>query len=402
VPHTPVVFPTERVCPFDPPPELETLRERRPVARLRYPDGEVGWLVTRHDLVRAVFGDARFSSRTSFLFPVAAADPVATAQLELVRSELEGVMEVTDPPEHGRLRRVHTAFFTSARVGKRRPQLERAVDDAFDALASAGPRTDLVREFVLPACALMTCAFLDVSWDDPQTLRRLLETSRALHRDAAGALAAHEAFTHFVREVIEEKRGDPGGGVLAHLARSEELGEEELVGAVRTLFRDGTQNTAVMLAASIFALLGRRERWEALRLEPGRLEETTEELLRYLTVFQTISTRRALDDVELDGVPIRAGERVSVSLSAANRDPRRFSDPDTFDATRAATGHLAFGYGRHVCLGQHLVRLELQVALARLVDRFPGMTLATPLDEVRVATDSVAWSVPALLVDLEG
>jgi cytochrome P450 len=344
-----------------------------------------------------VFGDARLSSETSFLFPVEPVDPVGTVLYQLVRSDLVGVMEVTDPPAHGRLRRAHTAFFTSARVGERRPQLEQAVADALDALAAAGPQTDLVRAYALPVCALMTCAFLDVPYDDPETLACLLGTSRERHPDAATLQAAQERFTRFVRRVIDAKRGDPGGGVVAELVGDDDLTEEETVGAVRILFRDGTLNSAAMLGVSIFALLGGAAQRDTLLREP---ERTVEELLRYLTVFQTISTRRALEDVELDGVPIRAGERVSVSLSAANRDPRRFADPDAFDETRDATGHLAFGYGRHVCLGQHLVRLELEVALVGLLERFPALRLAGPVDEVALATEGAAWSVPSLPADL--
>jgi cytochrome P450 len=189
---------------------------------------------------------------------------------------------------------------------------------------------------------------------------------------------------------------------LRHLAESGELTEEELVGAVTVLFRDGTHNTALMLGLSLFALLAERERWEAVvRQDPRRMEATVEELLRYLTAFQTISTRRALQDLELGSTRVRASDRVSVSLAAANRDPMRFEDPDRYDPERDATGQLAFGYGRHMCLGQHLVRLELQVGLAGLSDRFPDARLAASFEQVPIATQSVAWSVPQLIVELE-
>lgn len=144
------------------------------------------------------------------------------------------------------------------------------------------------------------------------------------------------------------------------------------------LLAAGLDTTANMITLGTYALLCHPAQRDALRADPGR---AVEELLRYLTIAHT-GARTALEDVELGGETIRAGETVTLSLQAADRDADRFADPDTLDLTRDAVGHVAFGYGIHQCLGQHLARTEMCVAIPALFDRFPGLRLAVPPGEV--------------------
>jgi cytochrome P450 len=125
-----------------------------------------------------------------------------------------------------------------------------------------------------------------------------------------------------------------------------------------------------------------------------------DELLRYVTVFSTSGTRVALADVELEGVTIAAGECVTVSHAAANRDPDKFEHPDCLDVGRSARGHLAFGQGIHTCLGQHVARLELRIALGALIRRFPDLRLAVPVGDLQLHAgfQGTEYSIDALPV----
>jgi cytochrome P450 len=179
---------------------------------------------------------------------------------------------------------------------------------------------------------------------------------------------------------------------------SGELNDVELAGAVFLLFGAGHHTTATMFALSTFFLLSQRDRWEAARANLSSIARTVEELLRYLNPINTPVPRTATADVELNGVVIKAGETVAVCTAQPSGDLDNFPDLNRFDQSREPTPHLAFGYGRHMCLGQHLARLELQVGLEGLMLRFPKLHLSAPIDEVRLEPSNairqelrVAW-----------
>lgn len=407
----PILFPTERSRPFDPPPELGALRQEQPLVPLSYPDGTAGWLVTSHPLVRSVLADARFSSLPGFTFPRpfgGAANANRSAD-EVRREAFVGMMEASDPPQHTRLRQLHTAFFTVRRVNERRAALEQIVAERLDAIERSGSPVDLVTAFTVPVCSMMICEFLGTAVTDRANFEPLIELTTPLlirgpdcdvqSADREKVAAADHTFVCYIEELIERKRAEPADDVLTALATNTDLTRDELIGAIRVLFQDGAQNTSILLGLSVLTLLSHPRQWDALRSDLSSLAQAVEELLRYTTMFQTISTRTAREDVELDGTAIRAGQRVSVALSAANRDPDQFPDPDSLDLARDAKGHVALGHGRHMCLGQHLVRTELEVALGALVRRFPRLRLTgSPLD-TPVYSSGIACGVLSLPVE---
>jgi cytochrome P450 len=172
---------------------------------------------------------------------------------------------------------------------------------------------------------------------------------------------------------------------LSDLITGGQLSAEELPGVTAVLFKAGTDTTVAMFALSVLLLVSDPDWSEVLSCGPARIATATEELLRYLTVFQLGAfTRTATESLELGGITIARGESVWISLAAANRDPARFEMPAVLDLSRDASGHLAFGHGRHMCLGQHLARLELRLGLAALVSRFPHLRLDEPLVNVKL------------------
>ncbi|MFF4223698.1 cytochrome P450 [Streptomyces sp. L500] len=362
-------------CPFDPPAELARLRDTRPLRRMRYPDGHLGWLATGHSAVRAILADRRFSARYELMhFPVAL--PGLTTLPPAPLGDMTGI----DPPEHTRYRRLLAGKFTVRRMRALTARVEEITADHLDAMEREGPGLDLVTAYAHPVPALMICELLGVPEAERAEFRRRAATVGDGSASVEDQYAALAALTAFVRELVTVKRAAPTDDLLSDLTTTE-LTDEELAGIGSFLLSAGLDTTANMIGLGAFALLSHPVQAAALRSDPGLADQAVEELLRYLTVAHT-GMRAALEDVEVDGTLIKAGETVTLSLQAANRDPDRFPEPDALDLRRTATGHVAFGHGIHQCLGQQLARVELRVALPALFTRFPTLRLAVPPEEV--------------------
>ncbi len=193
-------------------------------------------------------------------------------------------------------------------------------------------------------------------------------------------------------------KAEPGAGLLGHAVASGELTDEELTNLGMVLLATGHLPTSSMIALGTFVLLTDADQRTRLMKDPALAGPAVEELLRYLSILQFDVRRAALVDVEIDGHLIAAGETVVLALPVANRDPRRFADPDRLDLGRSATGHLAFGHGVHQCLGQHLARAELRLALTALFARFPDLRLAVPAAEVPIRDRMAVYGVDRLPV----
>ncbi|MEU7071678.1 cytochrome P450 [Streptomyces narbonensis] len=390
----PVTLPTQRAagCPFDPPAGLAELREERPLARMTYPDGHVGWLATGHSTVRAIMGDSRFSSRYELMhypFPGGPEGPLPPAPV--------GDMTGMDAPEHTRFRRILTGKFTVRRMRQLSDRVAEITEEHLDAMERGGPGVDLVEAFARPLPALMICELLGVPYADRERFQGHAHTIMSMDVTPEDRYAAFVGLQEYMAELVAAKRAAPSDDLLGDLARDSDLTDEELVGIGGFLLAAGLDTTANMIAHGTFALLTEPAQADALRADPDLAPQAVEELMRYLTIAHT-SVKSALVDVELDGLLVRAGESVTLSLEAANRDPERFPEPDVLDLHRKATGHLGFGHGIHQCLGQQLARVELAVALPALLRRFPTLRLDVPAEEVPLRTDMSIYGVHRLPV----
>ncbi|RST14442.1 cytochrome P450 [Streptomyces sp. WAC05374] len=389
----PAPLPVDRPegCPFDPPAGLAALREHQPLTRLSYPDGHIGWLATGHTTVRTIAADPRFSSRLELMhypFPGGPDGPLPPAPV--------GDMTGMDAPEHTRFRRLLAGKFTVRRMRELTSRVEQITAEHLDAMERHGPAVDLVEAYAHPVPALMICELLGV----PETGREVFKSRAAAMFDPEASpehqMEAMTRLAEFVHELALDKRARPTDDLLSDLTGTD-LTDEELAGVGSLLLGAGLDTTANMIGLGTFALLSHPDQAAALRADPAIADQAVEELLRYLTIAHT-GARVALEDVEVDGQIVRAGETVTLSLQAANRDPSRFADPDTLDLGRKATGHLAFGHGIHQCLGQQLARVELRVALPALFTRFPSLRLAVPPEEVPLRTAASIYGVQRLPV----
>jgi cytochrome P450 len=382
-------------CPFDPPPALRTLPS---ISRIRLWDGSTPWLATRHADVRALLADRRVSADT-----LREGYPHTSASGRARRTRGLSFINMDDP-EHRRLRRMVTGTFAIRRIQELRPSIQRIVDERIDALLT-GPRpVDLVEAFALPVPSLVICHLLGVPYADhdffQQRTRVLITRDQAVER----AIAAQDELTEYLERIIAEKLADPADDLLSNLAiehvATDELSRREAARTAVLLLIAGHETTANMIALGTLALLEHPEQLAAVRDsdDPELIAGTVEELLRYLTIAHSGRRRIALEDIEIDGQTIPAGDGIVLAGEAANRDEARFPDPDRLDVHRDARGHLAFGFGVHQCLGQPLARLELQVVYGTLYRRIPGLRLAVALEQIPFKHDSNVYGVYELPV----
>ncbi|MFI7612231.1 cytochrome P450 [Nonomuraea terrae] len=382
-------LPRDRPTPFDPPAGLAGLRE---ITRLSYTDGHQGWLVTGYALVRAVMADPRFSARAELQhMPFGPAGPRRPAP--------PGMFLSTDPPEHTRYRRLLTGEFTVRRMRLLTERIEQITRAHLDAMERQGPPADLVESFAAPIPAVVICELLGVPEDERGRFLAHAVTLTRGDRPQEEMMAAVTAMVAHMRELVAARRARPGDDVLSGLTRSD-LTDEELANIGFMLLGAGLDTTANMIALGAFLLLCRPDELAVVRADPGHTDQLVEELLRYLAITPFL-VRTALEDVELGGEPVRAGETVTLSITSANRDPARFPDPDRFDPLRPAGGHVGFGHGVHQCLGQQLARAEMRAAFPALLARLPSLRLAVEPEQVPLRTDTPIYGVHALPVTWE-
>ncbi|MGA4803111.1 cytochrome P450 [Streptomyces lavendulocolor] len=402
-PHPPAwPDPDVVTCPFDFhqaldfDPLLADLMARGPVTRVRLPYGDTeAWLVLSFDGVRRVTADPRFS-RAAIVgrdYPRLTPEPIVSPES----------VNVLDPPRSARLRRAAARAFTKQRVERMTPAVERVTHRLLDAMADHGPPADLARHLSTPLPHHTICELLGVDpADRPVLLRRthrMLATAPAARRAAADAKRyLREYFTG----LVVERRRAPGDDLISAMAGAgdgdgagggegdEPLSDEELAVLAMTLVLSGNDTATCQISNIVYSLLTRPGRWAALADDPGRLPAVLDELLRLIPFRKGVGIPRvALEDVEVEGVRIRAGDFVHVSYLAANRDPAVFRDPHELDPDRPAHPHMTFGWGGHHCVAAPLALAELRVAVGALLARFPGLRLAVPAGEVEWDTATI-------------
>jgi cytochrome P450 len=392
-------LPTTRESPLDPPAEYRRLQEEDPVARLAFPDGSHGWVVSRYDHVRALLADPRISSERALASnPVRQLPPEALELRQIRPGQFIGM----DPPDHTRYRRLLTGQFTVRRMNALVPRVERIVADHLDAMREMPRPVDLVRAFALPVPSLVICELLGVPYADRAQFQRRTRTLLNMTTDGRTLVEIRDEMDDYMRALVQAKRQRPEDDLLSGLiGRTDQQGrlsDEELINIGNLLLVAGHETTANMLALGTLALLTHPPQIAALCSDPAGVDQAVEELLRYLSIVQFGLVRVAKEDLEVGGRAVCAGEPIVASLAAANRDPRQFPDADELDVSRRYSPHLAFGHGVHQCLGQQLARVEMKVGFRALLERFPSLRLAVPLSRVPMRDDMFVYGVHELPV----
>jgi len=390
-------FPMARACPLHAPDSYLQLQDDEPVARVRLPNGSTAWLVTKHEHVRQVLMSPHMSSdRTRPGFPA------LVPGVSRLKDHGVGFLSWADPPEHTTQRRMLTGEFTVRRAQEMRPAIQAIVDSCLDDLAASGQPADLVATLAMPVPALVLASLLGIPDRDLDLFRtKAIEIGHpASSPETRGA--AYRTLRHYLKELVESDGPGPEPGMLTRLTEryraAGAVDNAEVLGFANLLILAGHESSANMIALSAAALLRNRDQWDILANDPRGTRQAVEELFRYFSVSDVVTSRVATADVEVGGVTIRAGEGVIASNNAANHDPELFEDPNRLDLTRPTRRHIAFGYGAHQCLGQHITRLELELVFNSLTARFPNLRLAVPFEELEFTTDARLYGLYAMPV----
>ncbi|MGW1061139.1 cytochrome P450 [Micromonospora rubida] len=375
----------DRTEPFDPPAVLGELVRTRPLTRMVYPDGHIGWLATSHDLAREVLSNQAFSHR----FHTTHAPVTKKGEIFPSVPIVPGGFIHMDPPEHTRYRNLLSSEFSARATRAYAPRVAELATAQLAQVREHGSPVDLLPTYVRPLSLRVLCEVLGVPFAGSPVLSALSDSATD---DQVSIEAEREAGTQayfHLLDLVGKARVEPGANVIGRLAAEPGLTDREITNMLLIVFAAGFASCEGALASSLLALLHHGEQLETLRSAAriggaSGIEGMVEELLRYTSVNQFQIFRTALSDVELGGELIREGETVTVALPAANRDPAKFGCPDRFDLSQDASAHLAFGYGVHACVGQQLARLVLAEALTSLVLGLPGLALDVPLEQVPV------------------
>jgi cytochrome P450 len=358
----------------DPYPLYRKLRELDPVHRS--PAGPL--ILTRHADATAVLRDPCFSSNPSHLGG-------ERPQVGPRRVDTR-VLLFLDPPDHTRLRSLVSKAFTPAVVRRLRPRVQQLVAELLDRVEERGSM-ELIADLAYPLPMAVICELLGVPAEDralfgnwSSDASRLLDRDLDLDEEAmerGGTAIA--GFTEYFAGLVRQRREAPRDDLLTGLIAAEEDGQrlswEELFATIILLYLAGHETTVNLIGNGALALLRHPDQLERLRRDRSLAPRAVEELLRYDSPVH-MTARIATTDLEVGGVPVPRGEQVIALVAAANHDPAVFTEPDALDVGRRDNRHLSFSAGMHYCLGASLARLEGEVALPALLDRFPQLALA--------------------------
>ncbi|WP_399880062.1 cytochrome P450 [Streptomyces sp. BBFR51] len=389
-------FPIQRGCPFAEPAEYDALRTHEPVARVTLPTKREAWVVTRYDDVRELLSDSRASAdirRPNF--------PALGEGEQEAGAKFRPFIR-TDAPEHTKYRRMLLPVFTVRRVRAMRPAVQARVDEILDDMLAADGPVDFVSAYANAVSTSVICELLGIPRENLEFFRDVTRISGSRHSTAEQVSEALGGLFGLLAELIGRRREEPRDDLTSKLVTEDlvpgHVTMDQLLSTLGITINAGRETTTSMIALSTLLLLERPELMEELRRDPSLMPAAVDELLRVLSVADSIPLRVAAEDIELSGRTIPADDGVIALLAGANHDPEQFDDPETVDFHRTDNHHVAFGYGVHQCVGQHLARLELEVALETLMRRVPTLRLAGNREDVLVKHDSATFGLEELRV----
>ncbi|KMY52689.1 cytochrome P450 [Bacillus sp. FJAT-27231] len=361
----------------NPYPAYKKLRETDPVYRITLLDGQNGWMITTYEAAVEALKDKRFIKDFSKLFGGSMDHGSVFTQNMLF----------SDPPDHKRLRGLVQKAFTPNMIASMRGRIQEITTELLDQAASK-EKINLIDDFAFPLPIIVICEMLGVPSSDRDKFRLW---SNSLIEGANGENAQNiyqhmNEFIEYLGQWFAKTRQHPGDDLISQLIHAEDEGdqltERELYGVVSLLIIAGHETTVNLIGNGVLALLEHPDQFKLLQHNPDLIHTAIEELLRFNGPVEFSTSRWVGEDLEFKGEFMRKGEVVIIALNSANHDPFQFKDPDILDITREKSPHLAFGKGIHLCLGAPLARLEGEIAINSLLQRFPKLKLSVHPDEL--------------------
>jgi cytochrome P450 len=372
----------------DPAPFYHRLREEAPA----YFDPTLGsWLLSRYGDVWAALQNPLFSSER-VMANLERQPPEVRDKVRPIYQAIAKQIMYSDPPAHTRLRGLVARAFAPRALESFRPRLQEAVESMLDEAIARADGFDVARDLAYPLPMRIIIDLLGVPRADHTQFKKwsvdlsgFIASARMNPEQAARAVQGIGEFIEYFRALVAQRRRQPPRLDLLGLMMSAEgdgsagLDEDELLANSVFLLAAGHETTSNLICNAVLTLLRHPEQLSSLRATPQLLDSAIEEVLRY-EVATRWTSRILKEDIELHGQVLRKGQSVLLMLAAANRDPRRFPNPDRFDISRTDNRHLGFGQGPHFCVGAGLARLEMRTALSCLLRRFPKLRLPAQAD----------------------
>lgn len=377
---------------------LDRLRAEGSVHPLIFPHGAKVWLITKYEDVRQLLSDPKVSkdgSRMNSLFAKHSGQTIEEEEDVSVGfdQDLSQHMLNSDPPRHTRLRSLVSKEFTLRRMETYRGFLEQNADNLLDALDNGEPVVDFVSGFALPLPIINICNLLGIPAEDEATFRRWAVELVGAGQPPEVVEAASESCLAYARKSIDDKRACPGDDLMSAFVKGKD-GDQLTQGELEQMFFlftiAGHVTSMHTLTNAVFRLLTHPEELAKLKADPELVHGAIDELMRYDGGVGIATFRFTKEEITVDGTTIPAGEILALSVIGAHRDPQKFPDPHDFNLNRHPTGVLGFGQGIHYCIGAPLARIQIEVALTKLFERYPNIKLA-------VDPDSLEWENNALL-----
>lgn len=364
------------------------------IARVVLPDGRTVWMVSKYSLARRMLSDSRLTSDSSTMGEMA---PLASLPAD-VKQIMERDMLNQDPPVHTRMRRLAAPGFTTRTITAVRPAMERIAGGLARALAGR-TEVDLLADFAVPLPTLVLGEIFGIPSADSARVRSWSDIFTAGLLPIKDTLRPSITWLNdYTKDLARRRRADPDDDLISRLTA--DLDDEEVSSVVFLLLIAGQTATTQLIAKGMQLLLAHPDQCDRLREDRSALPGAVNELLRYDPPLQVTAFRMATESIEVENVVVAAGEVVMCSLTEANRDSERFTDPDRLDVGRRDNQHLSFGHGIHRCLGANLARAEAEIAFATLLDHFDRIELAVPAEKLQWVDVGIMKQLAALPVRL--
>jgi cytochrome P450 len=375
--HSRLALPVLRTDPDTVPETYTRLRSEQPVCPATMVTGDPAYLVTGHEDLKVVLSDERFSRGA-----MCAED---APRCQAVRPHPDTILNM-DAPRHTHVRKLAAEAFTPRAVEKKRPLIEQIADELLDQMAAMTPPADFIAAFSLPFPLRIICEILGIPFEDRVKFLETVDTIMTFNSSREDLGRGYIALRGYFLELIASKRRNPGDDFLTVLiGKCDEEGlltESELLSLCTILMVAGHETSVTVITSAVLNLIRHPDQLAALRAEPALMPRAVEEMLRVGIPGISPYPRFATSDVELGDTVIPKGAAVVVNYETALRDPAIFDDPGRFDIRRQPISQVFFGHGPHFCLGSTISRVELEVGIKRIFDRFPNLALAAPVEEL--------------------
>jgi pentalenolactone synthase len=374
------------------------------IQRVSDTQGRPAWLVSGHERVRELLADPRLSrSHPNPGHPVRLTQPgLFGGPIPDPEGELSDLL---------RMRKLLTPPLSARRMESLRPRVETIVETLLDELARGGSPADFHTAVAFSLPALVICELLGVPTEDRADFCRWQTEAKEVSKPAV-ARGGLQSLWRYLGTLIERTRrigSDSDISIISDLLDAAkldpQLNDDGIAHLAAGLLFAGHAPVVAIIDRGMLLLLTHPEQRDALQREPALAAQAVEEILRFASPIERMRaarrgglTRYASVDVEVDGVTLRAGDTVMFAVQEANEDASVFPDPKRFDITRERIPHLSLSHGAHFCLGAHLARLQLQYLFISVLQRFPALRLAVPLEEIQPLREAVAGAVSELPV----